>query len=280
MDELPIEEYAFIPPTHQDQWLNDLLHATVFNQFTDRLLSYRYLVLLTNNGITGPEHSEKIIGIPVERLRVDYPLNFKEQTVAYFWKNGEFGKLIPCPVVRRRFQLAHHLNDAMSKSLGQQFSRVMTNDLSKINSYYIGSLVFILMKHLILLDTTHTEVYGSNLKITPKQFEKIQQAINQRISEKIYTLELAGLIGLSEGYFYEAFKDTTGETPRQYILSTKIEWAKRLLLESEQSVIQVGMAIGFDNPANFSRMFKKFTGLSPSDFKKRYKKPNEELNND
>ncbi len=271
MDTIQIEGQTFVPPTDQDQWLDNLLHAMVFDQFTEQVLSHRYLVILTNNGVQEPEHSDRIIGIPVNRLHFDYPLDPKEQAVAYFWKNGEFGKLIPCPVVTRRFQLAHHLNDAISKSLGHQFSRLMTNGLSIIDPFYVGSLVFMLMKHLIFLDTTYMEGPGSNLKITPRQFKKIKEAINERMSEKIHTSELASLIDLSEGYFYEAFKDTTGVTPRQYILAVKIECAKKLLLADKESIIQVGMSIGFDNPANFSRMFKKFTGVSPSDFKKRYK---------
>ena len=272
MNAIPIDGYQFIPPSEQSKWLDELLHAMVFERFAPSMLSHRYLVLLTPNGITGPEHSEKIIGIPVTRLRFDQVLNPKEQALAYFWKNGQFGRLIPCPVVVRRFQFAHHLNDMISKSLGYQFNRILTNGFPGIDPYYTGSLVLMLLKHLIFLDTAYrSSKTTANLKITPKQFNMIKQMIDQRMGEKIYTAELADLIGLSEGYFYEAFKDMTGVSPRQYILTLKTERAKELLLESSESVIQVGMSVGFDNPANFSRMFKKFAGVSPTGFKKQYK---------
>lgn len=271
MDTIPIEGYKVVHPADQERWLDDLLHATVFNQFENHMFSHRYLVLLSNNGISGPEHSEMIIGIPVNRLRVDYALDPKGQAVAYFWKNGEFGRLIPCPVVNRRFQHIHHLNDAISKSLGYKFSNIIADKLLDVDSHYTGSLLLLLLKHLIVLDTSYNGNIGSNLKITPKQFEKIRQVVNERISEKIYTKELAGLLKLSEGYFYEAFKEAAGITPRQYVLSIKVEFAKKLLLKNHPSIIQIGMAIGFDNPANFSRMFKSFTGVSPTEFKKLYK---------
>ena len=59
-------------------------------------------------------------------------------------------------------------------------------------------------------------------------------------------------------------------TPLQYITMIKIEKAKELLLYSNESVIQVGMAIGYDNPAHFSRLFKKEIGVAPLYFKKQY----------
>lgn len=72
---------------------------------------------------------------------------------------------------------------------------------------------------------------------------------------------------LSAGYFGDLIKKETGKTAQQYIQLRIIGQAKQWLLESQRSVNQVAVQLGFQYPQHFTRMFKKVTGMSPSEYR-------------
>ena len=59
-------------------------------------------------------------------------------------------------------------------------------------------------------------------------------------------------------------------TPMQYILSLRISAAKRYLDSTNKSIAEIASAVGYDNPLYFSRIFKKHTGYSPSEYKNKF----------
>ena len=65
-------------------------------------------------------------------------------------------------------------------------------------------------------------------------------------------------------------KDTIAVTAKEYIDAFVILEAKRLLINSEIKSTELAYALGFDEPTNFIKYFKKHTGLTPNDFKKDY----------
>lgn len=67
-------------------------------------------------------------------------------------------------------------------------------------------------------------------------------------------------------------KEKIGVSAKQYILDLKITEAKRLLLYTDRNVNEVAYVLGFDDSAYFSRLFKRKTDFSPSDFLKKYRK--------
>ncbi len=70
---------------------------------------------------------------------------------------------------------------------------------------------------------------------------------------------------VSANYFGDLVKKSTGDTASHYIRGYIIRLAKNLLASGE-SIAQVAYKLGFDYPQHFSRMFKKFTGLSPKEY--------------
>jgi AraC-like DNA-binding protein len=73
--------------------------------------------------------------------------------------------------------------------------------------------------------------------------------------------------GLSQSYFFQIFKECTGLTPYQYRLQVQIGRAKELLHNSDLSVKQIGHMIDFPNIDQFSKMFKKRMGMTPSEYR-------------
>lgn len=90
------------------------------------------------------------------------------------------------------------------------------------------------------------------------------------MAEKVYgSLSVDGIgeaLGVTQTRFYETFKAYTGLTPYQYFIQLKINKAKELLSGGESSVKEAAFSLGFDDPYYFSRLFKKKTGTSPSDW--------------
>jgi AraC-like DNA-binding protein/mannose-6-phosphate isomerase-like protein (cupin superfamily) len=67
-------------------------------------------------------------------------------------------------------------------------------------------------------------------------------------------------------------KEYTGTSAKQYLIEIKLTEAKRLLLYSEYNINEIAYNLGFEDSSYFSRIFKKKTTLSPSDFLKKYRK--------
>lgn len=80
--------------------------------------------------------------------------------------------------------------------------------------------------------------------------------------------EVAHIANLSPYYFIKVFREQTGKTPYEYLLEIKIENAKEMLRIQELSITDIGLACGFTSPSNFSSVFKKITGASPSNYRK------------
>jgi AraC family transcriptional regulator len=79
--------------------------------------------------------------------------------------------------------------------------------------------------------------------------------------------QLAAIAGMSTHYFSELFKQSTGQTPHNYVLRQRIERAKQTLRDPTRSVLDAGLEAGFHNHSHFSRMFRRVEGISPSRFR-------------
>ncbi|MBE7063405.1 MAG: AraC family transcriptional regulator [Ruminococcaceae bacterium] len=104
-----------------------------------------------------------------------------------------------------------------------------------------------------------------------KSFNKVETArifIEEYYVEKITVEQLAKTSGLSPSYFRKKFREAFGSSPNQYINEVRCRHAKELLISGVFTMQEIAQKCGFDNAFYFSHVFKKFTGVSPADFKK------------
>ena len=97
------------------------------------------------------------------------------------------------------------------------------------------------------------------------------QYVDDHISEKITLQDMADSVHLSMFYFVKKFKEESGVTPKQYIISRKIEVAEELLTETDLKVWEIADRIGYEAP-RFTTLFREHTGYSPCDYRQRKQK--------
>lgn len=93
------------------------------------------------------------------------------------------------------------------------------------------------------------------------------QYICSHYSETITLETLAAHVNLSTSYFSEIFKKQTEVPLRDYINRIRIDESKYLLLNTTLSILEVSIAIGFEYQNYFTKVFKKFVGLTPKEYR-------------
>ncbi len=99
--------------------------------------------------------------------------------------------------------------------------------------------------------------------------EAVRNYIAGNIAEPISTLRLAQVSGLSVSRISHLFTQKTGLTPQQFWEQQRMVRAQQLLNLTDRSVVRVAEDVGFENPYYFSNRFKKVTGQSPTEYRRR-----------
>ncbi|WP_462409439.1 helix-turn-helix domain-containing protein [Neobacillus sp. Marseille-QA0830] len=100
--------------------------------------------------------------------------------------------------------------------------------------------------------------------------EQILSIINSKYNEEMDLDFIANSININKHYMCHCFKDVTGYTITTYIQHKRMEEAKKLLQFSPESMTYIGQSVGIRNVSHFSRLFKEYSGITPSDFRKKY----------
>jgi two-component system response regulator YesN len=94
--------------------------------------------------------------------------------------------------------------------------------------------------------------------------------IERGLSSDLSIDTLADYLGISGSYFSLLFKQHFGETFVEYVTKQRMEMAKSLLALSDKSVTQVGQMVGYAERRYFTRVFSKYSGMLPSEFRERH----------
>lgn len=102
-----------------------------------------------------------------------------------------------------------------------------------------------------------------------KRMISVFNYINNNLNKNIHITELSEIMCLSPDHFTRVFKNINGLTPNQYLQLKRIERAQTLMISSTMSIKEIAEEIGIPNLSQFSKLFHKFTGMSPSTYIKK-----------
>jgi two-component system response regulator YesN len=116
--------------------------------------------------------------------------------------------------------------------------------------------------------TSKTFQHIREVRETETVVNKLKRFIAENYSKKLTREEIASSVFLSSDYVSKIFRNETGLYIKDYLNEVRIGKAKHLIREGRMNVSEAASLVGFDNFSYFSSLFKKSTGVSPSEYRK------------
>jgi two-component system response regulator YesN len=100
--------------------------------------------------------------------------------------------------------------------------------------------------------------------------ERIKRYVNQYYKDNISLTEIASEVFMSPTYICAVFKRETGKTINEYIIETKMNYAKKMLENTKMKIMDISEDLGYENSHYFSYSFKKYLGETPQQYRNKF----------
>jgi two-component system, response regulator YesN len=152
-------------------------------------------------------------------------------------------------------------NQKIEELMGKDYINIPLNlELLSLND--INNHIFLLIDRVLSASKTNSKIDIVN----------ITEYINENYHEDLYLDKLAEHYNTSAKYLSRLFKDCIGIGFHDYLATTRVSKSKNLLLETNLSVIKIGEMVGFSTHSTFFRIFKKYEGINPTQFRDTHRK--------
>lgn len=128
--------------------------------------------------------------------------------------------------------------------------------------YFMATLRYINIYRKI--ESRQKKSYGDRM------IDRLTHYMNENIEKQLTNPDFAAFVGYSESYLYRRFYKETGMAPKHYFQSLKIKKSCVLLAETNLSVKDISLKLGFNDPYYFSKLFRQITEMSPTEYRKRH----------
>ncbi len=129
--------------------------------------------------------------------------------------------------------------------------------------------------HLEMVEGYTTKMRQNKLKhVYSKQIVRAVDYLMCHLHERVFLEDVATYLKISSAYLSRLFKKETGVSFGEYANALKIEEASTLLLYTEYSDTEISNLLGFSSQSHFIKVFRKYTGKTPKQYKKQYNIPN------
>lgn len=183
----------------------------------------------------------------------EYWIGFSGVNIDSRVEAGFFSKQSPVYSIGYNETLVNLFNEAVEVAKRQESN--FQQLLAGIVNYQLG-IVFTL--------ESNRHINGS---INPKIIDKARCFMQENVDADLEMPKVAEFLNMSYSSFRHMFKQYTGMAPSQYYLNMKIKRAKDMLRSTTASVKEVSFALHFETPEYFSKIFKKKTGMTPTQFR-------------
>ena len=231
-------EYLYMGPG--DMSLGWHIHADYQheNYFPTKL--FKGIVLLVD-----VEKAQPILDTLVTEARIDLT-----QLANRFCEHSDFGMMME-----------------ETESVRQIFSSLY-NVPNQIKGHYFKLKVIGIFLLLSVISTANQEKRSSYRKQQVDIVKAVNKYISTQFMKRITIDSLSDRFDVPTSTLKRCFKGVYGTTIHQYLKECRINAAKRLLQESDQSVLEIANAVGYENGSKFTSAFKEATGVTPSAYRK------------
>ena len=98
---------------------------------------------------------------------------------------------------------------------------------------------------------------------------RITNLLEAHLDEEFQLVQLAEEAEMSEFHFSRIFKKTTSLSPSQFFIRLRMEKARQLLRETNKTMIEIGLEVGYSSPSHFAQIFRREVGATPSQYRGR-----------
>ncbi|MGB8453884.1 MAG: AraC family transcriptional regulator [Anaerocolumna sp.] len=204
-------------------------------------------------------------------------VNPKEPTVEFFagFTDFHFKNMPPNSITLKDGGYVLHTISELKQEISRHcYEMLAENEACQVGKYFM--LKAHLMQILLLVIRDISEVQdinqkGCNFESYNKSYavKKIINYLNENYENKISLDQIAHNMYLSPVYISKIFKEETGESPINYLIKIRLEKARDILLTSEGgSIKSIANSVGYEDVYHFSKLFKKYYGISPLYYKK------------
>jgi AraC family transcriptional regulator len=107
----------------------------------------------------------------------------------------------------------------------------------------------------------------TDLRLPAWRLRLITDYVETHLDEPMQVADLARTVDLSVGHFHRALRATVGATPLAFINHRRIERARQILATEGTPITELSARVGFASPTHFAHLFRRATGLSPSEYR-------------
>lgn len=111
-------------------------------------------------------------------------------------------------------------------------------------------------------------MFAATTKKSNEVIKSAIQYIHRNYSRPLTLEDAAAHVRLTPSYFSTLFKQSCGSSFREYLNYVRIEESKHLLTNTEYPILDIAIAVGFDDQSYFTHVFKKYTGLTPKQYRR------------
>jgi AraC family transcriptional regulator len=136
---------------------------------------------------------------------------------------------------------------------------------------YIEALATTLCIHILKHYSVSRKIATPSEGLSRLKLSQVIEYINQNLEKDLTLSDIAATVEMSMYHFSRQFKQSTGFSPHQYVMNSRIEKAKKLLARTEEAIDQICQQVGFQSQSHFTNVFRKIIGTTPKAYRKQVK---------
>lgn len=194
-------------------------------------------------------------------LAFSYPDSLQEDCIALFLRK------------ERAFPLFLRPSDKEYENFAPRLKELLKISILREDHWYLSSKLALLdlicrMNDRGMLPAAPVHISAAD-RIKIDRYKQISSYIDAHYADPLTLQELADLISCNSQYLCRFFREITGTTPIQYLISRRIEHACEELTETTRPILEISLNCGFDNISYFIRKFRQLKGCTPKEYRKK-----------